>query len=678
MDIQLIPRAIPIDTVTVIARVTTAPQPFHYVIERQIQNRMPFMFNSIYQALKILPGVTSNNEMSNRYNVHGGNFDENLFYINGIEVFHPVTVRKAMHENVGLANSFMLEDYLLYTGGLDVHHNDKLSSVNEVEYFDEHTERITLDVHASLLDFNLACNAPLSSNLQLLAGLRYAGLSYFYRTHDLKGNYSPRLYDAQALLTWNPLPAFTLQGLVIQNLKQFDLLPTYKRLRPRPGRGYYFDYEGRDQADFNTSLYSVKASWKPRENLIVRQFAAFNLQHEVNKSNIETAVFKDHYYFDYGIWKQDDDTLMYSYETLYDDYRADLFCWKLQMEIGNSFHAGVEGEWSDIRDTLAEFKTIRHDSLSETVNELDERKAYDWRKAAAFASYRWHVSPISWVQAGIRAYHCGLNDEIMLMPRMKLHYQFSPVSSFYAGIGLIAQPPEYKQAGLPFAYDNLLRLKSQRSVEYVVGIKHLDNIRRIFKIEVYYKDLHDLISYYIDDLQLVYSGRNDSRGYACGLDAYMGGNLVANLYSWITYSFLLSEENIEGDGKGYIPRPTAQTHTLTFFAQDQMRYFPEWKTSLKFVIGSGFPDYHREDKYFTFSRVYRGRLPFYFNLDVGISREFNFAHDRQLVVSLQILNIYDRQNIPTREYVYDNSQFPLPMNNHLLQRTANLTIDYNF
>ncbi len=678
MTILLSTRSISLDTVSVIAQVNASVQPFNYVIEKKIQNRMPFMFNSIYQTIKILPGVTSNNEMSNRYNVHGGNFDENLFYINGIEVFHPVTIRKAMHENVGLANPSMLKDYLLYTGGLEVYHNDKLSSVNEVEYFQENSERFSLDIHASLLDFNLAFNTQLTPTLQVVVGMRYAGLSWFYRTHDLKGDYSPRFYDAQVAFTWHLNSRLTFQGLTIQNVKQFDLLPSYKRLKPKMCQAYYFDYMGQERADFNTYLYALKTSLKLGENIFVRQFTAFNRQIECNKNQIKTAVFKEYYQFDYGIWKHDNDTLMYSYEYLYDDYQADLYNYKLQFEADNRVHVGIEWEWLLVRDTLAEFKTITHEGLSETIHELDERKGYDWHKAAAFASYRWNISPISWFKAGIRACHSGVNDEMLVMPRVKLHYQWTPVTATYAGIGLIAQPPEYKQAGLPFAFDNLRRLKSQRSVEYVAGIKHLDKTRRIFKIEAYYKDLYHLISYYIDDLQLVYSGRNDARGYGCGLDCYMGGNLVANLYSWITYSYLISRENVKGDGKGYIPRPTAQTHTLTIFAQDQMRYFPEWKTSLKFVVGSGFPNYHKADKYYSTSRVYWGELPFYFNLDVGILREFTFSHDRQLILSLQILNIYDRQNIPTREYVYDNSQFMLPMNNHLLQRTVNVTVDYNF
>ena len=44
---------------------------------------------SVEGVLRTLPGVSSSNELSNQYSVRGGNFDENLVYVNGIEVYRP-------------------------------------------------------------------------------------------------------------------------------------------------------------------------------------------------------------------------------------------------------------------------------------------------------------------------------------------------------------------------------------------------------------------------------------------------------------------------------------------------------------------------------------------------------------------------------------------------------------
>ena len=38
-------------------------------------------------------GVSSNNELSSQYNVRGGSFDENMVYVNGIEIYRPLLIR---------------------------------------------------------------------------------------------------------------------------------------------------------------------------------------------------------------------------------------------------------------------------------------------------------------------------------------------------------------------------------------------------------------------------------------------------------------------------------------------------------------------------------------------------------------------------------------------------------
>ena len=50
---------------------------------------IPGSSGGIESVLKTLPGVSSANELSSQYSVRGGNFDENLVYVNGIEVYRP-------------------------------------------------------------------------------------------------------------------------------------------------------------------------------------------------------------------------------------------------------------------------------------------------------------------------------------------------------------------------------------------------------------------------------------------------------------------------------------------------------------------------------------------------------------------------------------------------------------
>jgi hypothetical protein len=54
---------------------------------------IPNMYSDILRSVQILSGVSSNNELSSGYNVHGGTFEENLIYLNGYEIFRPFLLR---------------------------------------------------------------------------------------------------------------------------------------------------------------------------------------------------------------------------------------------------------------------------------------------------------------------------------------------------------------------------------------------------------------------------------------------------------------------------------------------------------------------------------------------------------------------------------------------------------
>lgn len=48
--------------------------------------------------LKTLPSVNSNAELSSQYMVRGGNYDENLIYINDIEIYRTFLIRNSLQE----------------------------------------------------------------------------------------------------------------------------------------------------------------------------------------------------------------------------------------------------------------------------------------------------------------------------------------------------------------------------------------------------------------------------------------------------------------------------------------------------------------------------------------------------------------------------------------------------
>ncbi len=79
-----------------------------------------------------LPGVSSNNELSTQYAVRGGNYDENLVYINNIEVYRTFLIRSGQQEGLSIINPDLVRDIYFCAGGFQAKYGEKLSSVLDI------------------------------------------------------------------------------------------------------------------------------------------------------------------------------------------------------------------------------------------------------------------------------------------------------------------------------------------------------------------------------------------------------------------------------------------------------------------------------------------------------------------------------------------------------------------
>ncbi|MDP4277354.1 MAG: carboxypeptidase-like regulatory domain-containing protein, partial [Bacteroidota bacterium] len=89
---------------------------------------------SIEALLVTFAGVSSNNELSSQYSVRGGNYDENLVYVNGTEVYRPLLIRAGQQEGLSFINPEMVKEVKFSSGGFDAKYGDKMSSVLDIEY----------------------------------------------------------------------------------------------------------------------------------------------------------------------------------------------------------------------------------------------------------------------------------------------------------------------------------------------------------------------------------------------------------------------------------------------------------------------------------------------------------------------------------------------------------------
>jgi hypothetical protein len=170
--------------------------------------------NGVTQALAYITPAVSNNELTANYNVRGGNYDENLIYVNGFEIYRPFLTRAGQQEGMSFINSSMVNDIRFSAGGFDAKYGDRLSSVLDIDYRNPDSTR------ASVVAGMLGVEAHAESRVRrfaFLAGARYRSNGYLLNTLPTQGEYNPVFWDVQLLthfnitenLRWNVLGHFS-------------------------------------------------------------------------------------------------------------------------------------------------------------------------------------------------------------------------------------------------------------------------------------------------------------------------------------------------------------------------------------------------------------------------------------------------------------------------------------
>ncbi len=152
------------------------------------------------KTLTLTTAATSNNELTSNYNVRGGNYDENLVYVNGFQVFRPFLTRSGQQEGMSFIHSSLVEDVRFSAGGFAANYGDRLSSVLDITY--KTPDAFHASAMASLLGVEAHVEEAVSQRFNFLVGARYRSNGYFLNTLPTKGAYNPVFADAQILTNY--------------------------------------------------------------------------------------------------------------------------------------------------------------------------------------------------------------------------------------------------------------------------------------------------------------------------------------------------------------------------------------------------------------------------------------------------------------------------------------------
>lgn len=707
-------------------------------VDPKVALEIPTISGGVEAVLKTFPGVSSNNELSSQYNVRGGNYDENLIYVNDVLIFRPFLVRSGQQEGLSFVNPDLVGSLSFSAGGFEAKYGDKMSSVLDVKY--KRPRKFAASVTGSLLGGAVHVEGSSKDyRFSYLAGVRYRTNQYILSSLDTKGQYRPRFIDAQGLLNFDINEKWSVSFLAnyAQNRYQFvpqDRVTSFGTISDALQLTVYFD--GQDISQFETMLGALTTEYRPTSKLKFKLIASAFRSTADNTFDIQGQYFIGQLDNSFGSSSFGDVAYNRGIGTFLNHARNYLTADVISMR-----HIG---SWSERQRKLEWGITYQHESIKDKLSEwnMNDSAGYSIplssqqlelqkliktqislqsNRVSGFIQNTWMFADTSKhrVTAGLRYHYWDVNKQFVVTPRA--NYSFDPKWKkadmlFRLSGGMYYQPPFYRE--LRDVYGNInTNVRAQQSYHAVAGMDwNFKAWRRPFKLvaEIYYKYLNDLVPYEINNVQIRYYAQNNARGYATGLDLKVNGEFVKGIESWASMSVMTVQEDILDDyyydyynaegqkigysvedqvavdsvrrEPGYIPRPTDQRVNFSLYFQDYVPKLPQLKMHLNLVFGSGMPFGPPDNVRYRDTL----RIPPYRRVDIGFSYlllgekkkligpKNPLKYFKSIWISLEVFNLLGTNNTLSYLWITDitNRQYAVP--NYLTNRRVNAKIVMKF
>ena len=698
---------------------TISPQ-----IIRTIKGAQPGVEN----LLKTLPGVNISNELSTQYSVRGGNFDENLVYVNEIEVYRPFLVRSGQQEGLSFVNTDMVQNLDFTAGGFQAKYGDKLSSVLDIT--SRTPIKFGIQADLSLLGGSITAESvSKDSKFSALLGLRYRDNSLLVDSKETETNFTPKFADIQTYLTYKFSDKFHLSFLGNLAINDYNYQPRTRQTNfgtLQDPLALLVFYEGQENDKYNTYFGAFKGSYFANENLtlkliastfhtteqeyfdILAQYRLGEVNSNIGDESLGEVEFSEgigsqinHARNDLdalitnvehkGHLKSGDDNFEWSVKYTHEDIRDRIVEWEVIDSAGFSINPPNLDSFNNQPYTAYEGPLAPYKNIRATNNtQINRVQAYgQWNRRTMLGDHEVYAN------VGVR-YHAwtvqgdGIekSTQSVFSPRVQLAIKpdWNKDMLFRLSGGLYYQPPFYRELR---DSDGIVNsdVKAQQSIHVVLANEYsFEMWERPFKLisEAYYKNLSDVNPYTVENVRIRYDASNAAKAYAYGLDLRLNGEFVPGTESWFSFGYLKTEENI--NGQGFIARPTDQRLKFGILFQDYVPKLPKMKMYLNLVYNTGVPG---GSPSYASPYDYQSRLPDYKRADVGMSYVIVDAKDsnkngwrkpfEELSIGLEIFNMFDVQNSITNTWVrdvYSKRQYSIP--NYLTPRVFNVRLGMRF
>lgn len=675
-------------------------------------NLLPAAAGSVEKLLVSLPGVDSNNELSGQYRVRGGNYDENLVYVNDIEIYHPVLIKTGRQEGLSFLNPDLISNVRFSSGGFNASYGDRMSSVLDIKYRDPVDNRGSVKTGLMTSSAHIE-GITKNKRFTYLAGTRYKTNQLLLQTMDTKGSYRPAFYDIQSQLRYRLAEKATLSLVGSYNSNRYSFIPgSRKSTFGSISEAYqlYVLYQGSESniyrsvnlalaLDLETAAgirhkfiahyynsaeeerYDIRGSYSL--NLLDKNLGSENFGDSIMNVGTGSRLSHARNLLGFNIY-----TLKYKGSL---EKRANVLSWGLKLN--NESNNDRIREWEKIDSAGYSIPYSTGGLVLSGLMSNDTILSTSRAEAYLMNNYSLDISGHRFIlSAGTRLSYWSFSGELLFSPRLSLSWDLpSRNMRYYIAGGVYYQPPFYREMRSPDGHVNM-DIRAQKSVHTVVGTDFdfslgLTPFR--FTGEIYYKGLDNIIPYKYDNVRIIYSAENSAQGFVRGLDLRLNGEFVKDAESWISLSLMDARHDIQDDDYGYYPAPSDVRFSTNIFFQDYFPSNPAYRAHINIHFSTGIPvssPYtNRYDNYH--------RMPSYRRVDLGFTRVFKSRYNtgggkflslfREVVAGFEVFNLLDIRNTISYNWLTtvnnlsgESRQYAIP--NYLTGRSFNIKLSFEF
>lgn len=682
--------------------------PFFQVIpiEPRRVGEMPAPKSDIESQLVLLPGVGTASEFSSQYRVRGGNYDENLIYVNGIEVYRPQLIRQGQQEGLGFTNVHLAEEVRFSSGGFSAEYGDKMASVLDVTYRTPKRKKATIEL--GLLTTNihvedrLGGHSDSSGIFTYQMGLRRYSTRYLLRSLQVQGTFRPVFYDIQAFFTYKPVwkgkRPLTISLLVYGASNDYYFEPQSQETTFGTfNRAFrlFVAFVGKERTLYQLGQTAVKVDYVASSRWRLQTIYSFFVDYERELTDVEGGYRLSDVNTNFGSSEYNQEVYVRgigselahrrNYLLAYIHSSKWNFLFTPDVELRHLIKGGLEWRRDYLFDEFREWSAIDSADYLTVKEYVNAENSIQTDYLIGYLQHRWQIWRVFYLQYGIRAVWRSLNGEFFWVPRVQLIYDLSrrdnhskPIQIRF-GAGGYYQPPFYREMR---DFNGLLYrdVRAQRAYHFILGLDYLFKVwERPFKFtgEAYYKLLSRLIPFEFQNVRIRYYPQFTATGYVRGIDLRLNGEFLQGLDSWLSVSILEAKENVNGIDS-FVYRPTDQRFIVSFYFQDYLPQNPTIRFGLKYLYNSGLP--FGPPKVLQNRTVFR--MPSYQRVDLSVSKLITLRdskrrkgwHLQSIWIGLEVYNVFGRFNTIAYQWVKDvyNTYFAVP--NYLSARLYNARI----